>query len=51
MPTLEHSGRPSFADPLAAVLPLPEGEGWGEGEQGSWAAEGYMGLCVGPRKR
>ncbi len=32
-------------------LPLPEGEGRGEGERGSRLAGGYIGLAVGPHKR
>ncbi len=30
---LEHTVRLKFADTLPAVLPLPEGEGRGEGER------------------
>jgi hypothetical protein len=29
---IELSHAPGFADRLARILPLPKGEGWGEGE-------------------
>ena len=31
--SLDHSKRANLADTLASIPPLPEGEGWGEGEQ------------------